>query len=203
MEDYDSTVFVVEDDEAVRDALSMLVETVGLKCRTYQTAQDFLADYDPSEPGCLVADVRMPGMSGLELQAKLAKDGIEIPIVIITGHGDVHMAVKALKTGAVDFVQKPFRDHTLLNSILKAVVVDSRKRRKSVERSQLDAKLAELTSREREVMDLLVMGKSTREVARDLDISSKTVDIHRRRVLDKMEVRSVVELVLATEQLRD
>jgi len=203
MEDYDSTVFVVEDDEAVRDALCMLVETVGLKCKTYRTAQDFLSDYDPGEPGCLVADVRMPGMSGLELQAKLAKDGIDIPIVIITGHGDVHMAVKALKSGAVDFVQKPFRDHTLLNSILKAVVIDARKRRKSVERSQLDAKLAELTSREREVMDLLVTGKSTREVARELNISSKTVDIHRRRILDKMEVRSVVELVLATEQLRD
>ncbi len=203
MEDYDSTVFVVEDDEAVRDALCMLVETVGLKCRMYGAAQDFLRDYDPGEPGCLVVDVRMPGMSGLELQAKLAKDGIDIPIVIITGHGDVHMAVKALKSGAVDFVQKPFRDHTLLNSILKAVVIDARKRRKSVERSQLDARLAELTSREREVMDLLVTGKSTREVAKELNISSKTVDIHRRRVLDKMEVRSVVELVLATEQLRD
>ncbi len=202
MDEYESTVFVVEDDEAVRDALRMLVETVGLKAKVYRTSQEFLDKYDPAEPGCLVADVRMPGMSGLELQEKLVKDKIDIPVVIITGHGDVHMAVKALKAGAIDFVQKPFRDHTLLNSILKAVVIDSRKRRNTLERSQLDARLGELTAREREVMDLLVLGKSTRDVAKDLEISSKTVDIHRRRVLEKMQVRSVVELVLLTEQLR-
>jgi len=201
MDNDKATVFIVDDDQAVRESLSMLVETVGLGAKSYASAQDFLDDYDAAHAGCLVADVRMPGMNGLELQTRLSEKGIGIPIVIITGHGDVYMAVQALKAGAVDFVEKPFRDQDLLDSIQRAISIDAKLRLERTERSKVEDKLGELTGREREVVHVLVKGKSNKEVASDLDISRKTIDFHRVRILEKMGVNSLVELVLMMQRL--
>jgi FixJ family two-component response regulator len=193
-------VFIVDDDEAVQQSLSMLVETVGLKSQTYSRAEDFLDAYDPAQAGCLLLDVRMPEMSGLELQSKLAAEGIKIPIIIITGHGDVPMAVQAVKAGAMDFIEKPFRDQVLLDNIQKAIELDAQNRRKQSERTDVEAKIALLTPREREVMNLLVLGKSNKVIAYELGISQKTVDFHRAHTLEKMGVGSVVELVRLTQR---
>lgn len=195
------TVFIVDDDQAVRDSLSMLVETVDLRPETFEDAQQFLDGYEQGRAGCLVVDVRMPGMNGLELQSRLASEGISIPVVIITGHGDVFMAVQALKAGAVDFIEKPFRDQDFLNSIQRAIAIDEKMRKEQSERDKVEAKLSQLTPREREVMELLVKGKSNKEVASDLEISRKTVDFHRVRILEKMGVDSLVELVLMIQKL--
>ena len=189
------TIFVVDDDEVVRQSLSLLIETVGLKVQTYGNAQDFLDDYEPEQPGCLILDVRMPGMSGLELQSKLIAEGINIPVIIISGHGDVPMAVQAIKAGAVDFIEKPFRDQVLLDNIQRAVELDAQARCEQSGRYDVEAKLALLTPREQGVMDLLITGKSNKTVAYELGISQKTVDFHRVHILEKMGVDSVVELV--------
>lgn len=201
MDSEKATVFIVDDDQAVRDSLSMLVETVELRPQTFGNAQEFLDSYDRSQAGCLVVDVRMPGMNGLELQSRLAVEGIDIPVVIITGHGDVFMAVQALKAGAVDFIEKPFRDQELLNSIQRAIAIDEKVRKEQGERDKVEVRLEQLTPREREVMNLLAKGKSNKEVAAELDISRKTVDFHRVRILEKMGVDSLVELVLLMQKL--
>ena len=193
-------VFIVDDDQAVRDSLSMLVDTVGLRSKAYATAAEFLDDYRPDQSGCLVADVRMPGMNGLELQACLADRGIAIPVVIITGHGDVHMAVQALKAGAVDFVEKPFRDQELLDSIQRAITSDAKLRSEQSQRDKVRGRQDQLTEREREVMELLIRGKSNKEVGAELGISRKTVDFHRVRILEKMGANSLVELVLMMQR---
>lgn len=195
------TVFVVDDDEAVCQSLSMLVKTIGLNVQTYTSAKNFLDAYDPSQAGCLILDVRMPGMSGLELQSKLAAEGINIPIIIITGHGDVPMAVEAVKAGAVDFIEKPFRDQILLDDIQKAIEIDAQAQREQAESADIEAKLVLLTPREREVMDLLVAGKSNKMIAYELGISHKTVDFHRAHIIEKMQVGSVVELVRLTQKV--
>ena len=194
-------VFIVDDDEAVCQSLKMLAETVGLNVQTYGTAEAFLDAYDPAQAGCLVLDVRMPGMSGLELQSKLAEGGIGIPIIIISGHGDVSMAVEAMKAGAVDFIEKPFRDQTLLDSIQKATEIDARKRHEKLQQADIENKMALLTPREREIMDLLVTGKSNKTIAYELGINLKTVHFHRAHILEKMGVDSVPQLVRLAGQI--
>jgi len=193
-------IFIVDDDEAVQQSLSMLVETVGLNAQSYGRAEDFLDAYDPAQAGCLLLDVRMPGMSGLKLQSKLAAEGINIPI-IITGHGDVPLAVQAIKAGAIDFIEKPFRDQVLLDNIQKAIELDVQTRREQAEQADVEAKIALLTPREREVMDLLVLGKFNKVIAYELGISQKTVDFHRAHILEKMGVGSVVELLRLTQKV--
>ncbi len=189
------TVFVVDDDEAICQSLCLLIEDIGLRVKTFGGAREFLAHYDPSQPGCLVLDVRMSGMSGLELQARLRELNMEIPIVVITGHGDVPMAVEAMKAGAMDFIEKPFRDQVLLDSIQRAVELDRRIRAARQQSESFQSRIEDLTRRERQVMDLLVLGKSNKTIAFELGISQKTVDFHRTNVLSKAGVATVVELV--------
>jgi FixJ family two-component response regulator len=196
----DATVFVIDDDEAVCRSLSMLVESLNLRCRCFPGAQEFLNAYDASEHGCLVLDVRMPGISGLELQQRLLEQGSNIPVIFITGYGDVPMAVEAMRKGSVDFIEKPFREQVFSESIQKAIAIDAENRRKLSHRQAVVEKQASLTQREREVLDLLVAGKSSKTVAYQLNISQKTVDFHRLNILEKMGVESVVELVLLVKQ---
>jgi len=189
------TVFIIDDDAAVRDSIQELVESVGLRAQSYASAQAFLDTFQPERPGCLVLDVRMAGMSGLILQEKLNELGVRIPVIIITGHGDVPMAVRALQSGAVDFIQKPYRDQLLLDSINKALVVDAAARRSSAGKDNLDEQIATLTKREREVYDKLSEASSSKHIARDLGISPRTVEAHRQNVLHKLKVGSVKELI--------
>ncbi len=189
------TVFVVDDDEAVARSLRWLIETVRLKVETFSSAQGFLDGYDSSKRGCLVLDVRMPGMSGLDLQERLAAQRIQVPIIFITGHGDVKMAVRAVQSGAFDFVVKPFNDQDLLDRIQKAIIFDAGRRSKNVQRVQLNSLFASLTPREREVLELVVEGMSNKAIANSLGLSAKTVEVHRAKVMDKMHARSVADLV--------
>lgn len=195
-------VFVVDDDEAVCQSLKLLIEDIGLEVRAFSSAPEFLSECDPEHPGCLVLDVRMAGMSGLELQSRLKELEIEIPTIIITGHADVPMAVEALKAGAVDFIEKPFRDQVLLDSIQRAIERDARTRRTRRERQNVQSRIEQLTPREQEIMDLLVLGKTNKAVAFELGISQKTVDFHRANILDKVGVGSVVELVRLMQKAR-
>lgn len=188
-------VFVVDDDQALRTSLKWLIESVGLGVETYASAKEFMASYYPGRAGCLLLDVRMPGMSGLELQEHFAKNHINIPIIIITGHGDVPMAVRALKSGAVDFIEKPFNDELLLEGIRNALSIDEHRRQLQFQRAEIAARLAQLTPREHEVMDMVTEGKSNREIASALGVTSKTVEAHRARVMEKMEATSLAELV--------
>ncbi|HOA72166.1 MAG TPA: response regulator transcription factor [Phycisphaerae bacterium] len=191
------TVFVVDDDEAVRKALKLLVESAGMRVETFASADAFLAQYDPNRPGCLVLDIRMPGMSGLTLQDQLIARRINIPLIMITGHGDVAMAVGAVKKGAIDFIQKPFDDQTLLDRIQQALRIDAQRREEQARRSEFESRLARLTPREREVLDLLISGKGNKEVALELGLSRKTVDIHRAHVMMKLGVDSLLEIARA------
>lgn len=200
MEKDNPIVFVVDDDEAVCESLRLLIGDIGLEVRTFTSAKQFLEQYDPSHPGCLVLDVRLSGMSGLELQSRLTEMAIRIPTIIITGHADVPMAVEAMKAGAIDFIEKPFWDQVLLDSIQKAVDMDLRDRRQHKERQDVQSRIELLTQREREVMDRLVAGKSNKSIAFDLGISQKTVDFHRANILEKVGVSSVVELVRLTQR---
>ena len=195
MENREPTVFVVDDDAGVLDAMRILLRSIGLRAETYQSADDFLEDYDHEVPGCLVLDVRMPGMSGMELQEKLAEMGSSTPIIFVTAHGDVPMAVEAVKGGAIDFVQKPFRDQELLDKIQHAIELDANSRAERESREEIAARIAALTPRERQVMDLVVAGRLNKLIARDLGISQRTVEIHRARVMQKMQVSSVPQLV--------
>ena len=191
----DPIVFVVDDDEAVRDSLMALLDAVGLKAEAYGSAQDFLDAYDPSRPGCLVLDVRMPGMSGLELQKKLAASHFRLPVIIITGHGDIPMAVEAMKAGAVDFIEKPFREDALLDGIRLALAQCAPAPRGEAASAELIGRIAQLTPREREVLERLVIGEPNKVIAFGLGISPRTVEIHRARVMAKMEARSLSQLV--------
>jgi RNA polymerase sigma factor (sigma-70 family) len=189
------TVFIVDDDQAVARSLRWLIEIVRLGVETFASAQAFLDDYDSSKPGCLVLDVRMPGISGLELQERLAARRINVPIIFITGHGDVQMAVRALQAGAFDFVEKPFNDQDLLDRIQKAIAFDAERRGKEAQRAQLQALFDSLTPREREVLDLVVEGMSNKAIANTLGLSAKTVEVHRAKVMEKMHARSISDLV--------
>ena len=192
----EQTVFIVDDDEAVRDSILELLESVGLHAQGYDSGQAFLEDFQPELYGCLVLDVRMAGMGGLVLQEKLTGLGAKLPVIFITGHGDVPMAVHALQAGAVDFIQKPYRDQLLLDSINKALAADVTARRLLAGVDKIDQHLAALTKREREVLDKLLEGNSSKEIARALDISSRTVEAHRQNLLHKLEVGSIKELML-------
>jgi FixJ family two-component response regulator len=194
-------VYLVDDDEAVRDSLGMLFKSIGLKHEAYPSALDFLQRYDPARHSCLVADIRMPGLSGLELQQRLNDQGAEIPIIFITGHGDVPMAVTAMKSGAADFVQKPFRDQDLIDRINKALARDLERRRGRAEQDEIRGRIALLTPREREVMERVVRGQANKVIAMDLGVSQRTVELHRARVMRKLRMRSVAELVHAVDRI--
>lgn len=191
----DPTVFVVDDDPAMRQSLRWLIESVNLAVETFPAAPEFLSGYDPNRPGCLVLDVRMPGMSGLDLQEELNRRRIDIPIIILTGYAEVPTAVRALKGGALDFIEKPFSDQLLLDRIQQAIASDRQVRERNLARAALAARVAHLTPREREVMQLVVAGSSNREIAAELGLSVKTVEVHRARVMEKMKVDSLAELV--------
>ena len=201
MIDEEPTVFVVDDDPGVGDSISLLLRSVGLPAKIFLSANEFLEAYDPDKPGCLVLDVRMPGMSGLDLQDRLQEMESILPIIFVTAHGDVPMAVNAVKAGAVDFIQKPFRDQELLDKIQEALEVDARIRAERTDLAEIRARLESLTPRETEVMGLVVAGKPNKNIARALGISQRTVEIHRARVMEKMKVRSLsmlVQLVMKT-----
>jgi len=189
------TVFVVDDDEAVRGSLRLLLKSVGLAATALPSAQEFLAKYDPEQPGCLVLDVRMPGMSGLDLQEQLNMRGAIIPVIFITGHGDIPMAVEAMQQGAFDFLQKPFRDQDLIDRIQRALAKDKANRAELSERSRVRERFESLTPREREVLDLVTSGKPNKIMAADLGVSQRTVEIHRARVMEKMNASSLAQLV--------
>ncbi len=189
------TVFVVDDDEAMRSSLKWLIESVGLQVECHASAESFINSYYPGRSGCLLLDVRMPGMSGLELQEYLHNHEITIPVIIITGHGDVPMSVRAMKAGATDFIEKPFNDELLLDSIRNALLLDGSQRDQQAELAELAGRLALLTPREHEVMDMVTLGKSNKEIARALDVSAKTVEAHRAKVMEKMQAKSLAMLV--------
>jgi RNA polymerase sigma factor (sigma-70 family) len=188
-------VFVVDDDAAVRESLKTLMQSVKLNVQTFSCGQDFLDDYSPQQPGCVVLDVRMPGMSGLELQEQLQRRNIHIPAIIITGHGDVPVAVSAMKSGAMDFLQKPFSQQMLLERVQEALARDAEQREESVRQEDIRSRIDSLTPQEQRVMDLVVAGKSNKQVALQLGISKKTVETHRAHVMKKMKVDSLAELV--------
>ncbi|HWG77896.1 MAG TPA: response regulator FixJ [Steroidobacteraceae bacterium] len=195
MKDLSSTVFVIDDDEAVRNSLRLLLKSVGFSVRTFASAQEFLPTYDGCQPGCLILDVRMPGMSGLELQQQLNVRGATIPVVFITGHGDIPMAVEAMQHGAFDFLQKPFRDQDLIDRVQRALERDVSIRSQLQATDQIRQNLQSLTPREREVLDLVTAGKPNKVIAADLGVSQRTIEIHRARVMEKMQARSLAQLV--------
>ena len=195
MPEPEPTVFIVDDDEAMRDALDTLIRSVGMRTSLHASADEFLAAYDPEQPGCLVLDVRMPGMSGLDLQDALAEQGIKLPVIIITGHGDIPMAVQAMRAGAVDFLEKPFREQELLHRIHQAVEQDTRARQDRAAKAEITARLASLTPREGQVLDLVVAGRPNKAIAGELGLSHKTVEFHRAKIMDKMRADNVAELV--------
>jgi FixJ family two-component response regulator len=190
-----ATVMVVDDDTGVRNAMRLLLKSVGLESALYPSAQEFLAAYQPAQPGCLVLDIRMPGMSGLELQEQLNLRGAVIPVIFMTGHGDIPMAVEAMQHGAFDFLQKPFRDQDLLDRIQRAIAKDGELRKSLGEHERIRTHLESLTPREREVLDLMTKGKQNKAIAQDLGVSPRTIEIHRARVMEKMGAQSVAELV--------
>ncbi|MDH3713209.1 MAG: response regulator [Gammaproteobacteria bacterium] len=191
----EATVFVVDDDDAVRDSVMLLLKSAGLATEGYGDGQSFLDAVDAKRAGCIVLDVRMPGMSGLDLQKKLNELGSTLPIVFVTGHGDVPMAVEAMRAGAEEFLQKPFRDQDLLDRVHTALQRDQDNRAVNIQRHDVQDRVAQLTAREREVFEQLVNGESTKQIAAAFALSPRTVEIHRSRVLEKMGVRSVAELV--------
>lgn len=190
-----SVVFVVDDDVSMRDALRNLLRSVGLEVETFDTAQEFLARPRPDVPGCLVLDVRLPGLSGLELQRELTKADIEIPIIFITGHGDIQMSVQAMKAGAVEFLEKPFRHQDLLDAVQDAIERDGEARAQRRETAELRARRESLTAREREVMALVVRGLLNKQIAGELGTTEATVKLHRGRVMHKMRANSLADLI--------
>ena len=195
MKDKPATVFVVDDDAGVRSSIRLLLKSVGIPATPMASAQEFLAAFDPTQPGCIVLDIRMPGMSGLELQQELNRRGAMLPVLFITGHGDVPMAVEAMQHGAFDFLQKPFRDQDLIDRIQKALKRDEWNRAALREQNQVRELMASLTVRERQVLDLLTQGKQNKVMAAELGISQRTVEIHRAHVMEKLGATSVAQLV--------
>ena len=191
----DPMVFVVDDDPALRHSLTRLMASVQLPVATYGTAEEFLDDYSADQPGCALIDVRMPGMSGLELQERLAADPVGLPIIIITGHGDVPMAVRALKHGAFDFVEKPFRGQALLDAVSKAIAVDREQRQAHADRAEARTRIESLTSREHATMELVVAGRTNAQIAAELGVTAKTVEFHRSNVSRKLQTENVQDLV--------
>ena len=190
-----ATVSIVDDDDAGRESLRWLIESVGLKVEAYASPIEFLEQFDGSLLGCLVLDIRLPKISGLDVLQTVRERGIETPAIMITAFGDVPMAVRAMKNGAVDFLQKPFNDQELLDRIQQSIEDDGRLREIDRERSEIRNRLDKLTTREREVLDRLVQGKQNKQIAREMDISPKTVEAHRAKVMEKMSAESLVKLV--------
>ena len=188
-------VMVVDDDAGVRNAMRALLKSVGLNSSLYSSAQEFLSSFDPHQPGCLLLDIRMPGMSGMDLQQELNLRGAVVPVIFMSGHADIPMAVEAMQHGAFDFLQKPFRDQELLDRIQRAIAQDTERRLALGEEARIKAHLESLTDREREVLDLLTLGKQNKAIAQDLGVSPRTIEIHRARVMEKMGAKSVAELV--------
>ena len=197
------TVYVVDDDDGMRNALSALLSTVGFTTSVFARAADFLAQFKPDDPGCLVLDIRMPEMSGLELQQQLNRTGSMLPVIFITGHGDVPMAVQAMKEGAYEFIQKPFRDQDLLDRINHALQQDAENRKGVAKRAEVTRRLESLTPRERQVLEMVVDGGANKVIAIDLGLSERTVEIHRAKVMEKMGARSVAHLVKMHLMLSD
>ena len=191
-------VFVVDDDPAMRESLRWLIESIGLSVQTFADARDFLLAYDPARVGCLVLDVRMPGLSGLELQDKLSARGSNLPIIMITGYAEVPMAVRAMKAGAIDFIEKPFSDQELLDRVRMAIDQHRRTQADELERAEICSRVARLTQREREVRDLVIAGKPNKVIALELGLSTKTVEHHRSKLMEKLKVETLPELVRLT-----
>lgn len=193
------TVFIVDDDPAVLKSLTALVKVVFPRVATFASAQEFLAAYDPDQPGCLVLDVALPGMSGLELQRKLVQERIDLPVVFITAHGNVQMAVGAMQSGAINFLEKPFHEQELWDSVRRALERDAESRRRKAHRQRIQERLSQLTSGEHEVLDLILQGRCNKEIASQLQLSVRTVEDRRSRLMRKMQAKSIAELVqLAT-----
>lgn len=186
--------YLVDDDGAIRDALSWLLHTRGIESRAWPSAEAFLADYQPAMNGCLILDMRMVGMTGSELHDRLLAEGCTMPVIFLTGHGDVPLAVKALKGGAFDFIEKPFNDNELADRVIEALRFAESQRGRNADRVQIEERLATLTEREREVMAAILAGKLNKVIADELQIAMRTVEVHRARIFDKMGVRSAVEL---------
>jgi len=197
----DPTVFVIDDDKAIRSAIKNLLESIGLRAEVFSTPREFLKAEPRDKPGCLVLDVRMPGASGLDFQRELAKAKVEIPVIFITGHGDIPMSVQAMKAGAVDFLTKPFRDQDLLDAIQKAIGRDQARRQQETEEVGIRNRFNSLTPREREVMSLVVAGLLNKQVASRLGTSETTAKIHRGQVMRKMQAHSLPDLVRMSERL--
>ena len=197
------TVFIVDDDEPVRSALQLLMKSVGHEARTFATGDEFLAACDSGLSGCLVLDIRMPGMSGLELQERLNKRGIHIPIIFITGHGDVPMAVQAMKQGAMEFLQKPFREQDLVDRVKEALEWDENTHELRLQRMEIEQRVNNLTPRESQIMKMIVQGKASKVIAIDLSVSHRTVDTHRTRIMQKMRASSLAELVQIALRIKD
>lgn len=196
-----AVVYVVDDDASMRGALDNLVSSVGLEARLFASPQEFLQSKRPELPGCLVLDVRLPGISGLAFQQELAKIGIALPVIFLTGHADVPMSVRAMKAGAVEFLTKPFHDQELLDAIHAAIERDRARRREAAHLAALRARYDELTEREREVMKLVVTGRANKQIAAELGLSEVTVKVHRGQVMRKMAAKSVAELVRMADRL--
>jgi len=197
----EATVFIVDDDAQVRESLKDLIRSVGLRVELFASAQEFLRAQHPDAPTCLVLDVRMPGLSGLDLQKQASEAGLEIPIIFITGHGDIPMTVRAMKAGAIEFLSKPFRDQDLLDAIQQALERSRKAREQQAVTKELRRRFASLTSRQREVMERVVAGLINKETGAELGISEKTVKIQRHQVMEKMGARSLPELVRMADSL--
>jgi len=194
-------VFVIDDDASMRDAVSRLLNAVGLTVQTFASAREFLAGRLPDVPGCAVLDVRLPGLSGLDLQREMVERGIHIPVIFITGHGDIPMSVQAMKAGAVEFLTKPFRDQDLLDAVRSGIQLDRQGRKERAELAELHEGLRQLTPREREVMSLVVAGLLNKQIALRLGTSEKTIKIHRSHVMQKMRADSLADLVRMSQKL--
>ncbi|MCB1823225.1 MAG: response regulator transcription factor [Candidatus Competibacteraceae bacterium] len=195
MNDIAPTVFLIDDDQAVRDAVGLLLGATGLNVESFASAADFLKSDGFRRPGCLLLDVRMPGMSGLDLQKQLQDQGHRLPIIFMTGHGDVPMATRAMKAGAFDFIEKPFQGQTLLARVREALERDARELRRQAQRNEAAARLARLSPREREVLERVAAGQYNKVIAAELGISLSTVEIHRKRVMEKLEADSLSDLI--------
>jgi len=188
-------VFIVDDDEQVRNALTLLMESIGLQAASFSSAQEYLDQFDAARPGCLILDVRMPGISGLDLQARLSAEMIHPPIIIITGHGDVPMAVRAVTAGAIDFIEKPFNNQSMLDNVNRAIDLDAKQRGESLRLYEIDNRYNELTPREKEVLQCVIDGKRNKIIAADMNITQSTVEAHRAKVMDKMQANSLSDLM--------
>jgi two-component system response regulator DctR len=187
-------VHLVDDDEAIRDALAWLLKSRGIPCRSYDCAESFLAEWSPKLAGCIILDMRMPGMSGLDCFDALRERGSALPVIFLTGHGDVPLAVATLKKGAFDFFEKPLNDNDLANRVQEALALDAARQAASASADSVKARLATLTARERQIMELVLLGKFNKVIADDLNISMRTVEVHRANLFDKMKVKTAVEL---------